>query len=119
MKWRTETWDEQKARLQKWHKWFAWHPVIIKEKDGKHYSIWLKNIYRRGVYSVSYSDANWVWYYVETIFDILADKGEGQTEDSEIATSIVAGQIKIDISSNSLQIYDGKKWVTIGTLTVN
>jgi hypothetical protein len=35
---------------QKWHKWFAWHPVIV---NGTF--IWLEYVYRKSYYHTGYA----------------------------------------------------------------
>jgi hypothetical protein len=42
MRWRTETFDERKKRLETWRPWFAWRPVVI---DG--HRVWLEWVYKR------------------------------------------------------------------------
>jgi hypothetical protein len=42
MRWRTETFDERKKRLETWRPWFAWRPVVVGKER-----IWLEWIFRR------------------------------------------------------------------------
>ena len=43
LKWRVETVAEAQEREWGWHKWFAWHPVIV--KDGE--KVWLEVVERQ------------------------------------------------------------------------
>jgi hypothetical protein len=54
-----ETWDETVARLGKWHRWFAWHPVRI----GPHDCRWLEYVWRRGDRHGSWDGTWWEWQY--------------------------------------------------------
>lgn len=35
MKWRYETMDEYWKRIENWHRWFAWYPVIYRALLGR------------------------------------------------------------------------------------
>ena len=50
-----ETWDEKKARLGNWHRYFAWYPVKINDHDYR----WLEFVWRKG----NYSNINILWYW--------------------------------------------------------
>lgn len=62
---------EEKAKKEvdkygNWHKWFAWYPVTISEKDGKKQCVWLQMLERRWVdakvqYKSLYSKYPVVW----------------------------------------------------------
>lgn len=54
-----ETWTEQKARLEQWHRWFAWYPVKISNHDCR----WFETIERRGTFWSPWGDAFWHWTY--------------------------------------------------------
>lgn len=59
MRWRKETASEWKARIWKWHPWFAWHPVRI---GGD--MVWLETIERYGkVFFWPYHYPLVVWGY--------------------------------------------------------
>lgn len=48
------TWEE------KWHKWFAWHPITLGGGDCR----WLETIERKGTYSsLSLVGCEWVYEY--------------------------------------------------------
>jgi hypothetical protein len=60
MKWDCgETWGEKKARLGKWHLWFAWRPVRVADHDCR----WLEYIWRRGDYRCCFYEGWWDWEY--------------------------------------------------------
>lgn len=46
-----ETKESYKNRIEKWHKWFAWFPVVIgkQKKNGieRNVKVWFRNIYRK------------------------------------------------------------------------
>ena len=53
-----------------WHKWFAWHPVIVKDNLNKYKFTWLKIVLRCGEYkcrlnSLNYYCCYWIWKYKE------------------------------------------------------
>lgn len=57
MKWQSESWAAERARLEDWHGWFAWHPVRIGEQI-----VWLEHIERIG--ELAY-EGGWLWTYRE------------------------------------------------------
>ena len=50
MKWRITTeqerFDDDVEKFCKWHYWFAWYPVIIKD-EGRTYRVWLETVGRK------------------------------------------------------------------------
>ena len=56
-----------KVEKQRWHRWFAWHPVVIgKYPDGTKKLVWRETIERCGIYDNSYpGDEYWIWRYRE------------------------------------------------------
>ena len=72
MKWiNGETWESIINRESKWHKWFAWYPVVVSEKtmsDGKTKRVikaWLCNVQRKGEYFFGYDGVTCNWEYKE------------------------------------------------------
>lgn len=61
------TWEYDKAKKERWHKWFAWHPVTvhIDKKTGQKYCVWLQTIERFGDWQSNYADSGWFWKYRE------------------------------------------------------
>ena len=54
MRWDGETAEQENARLNDWHKWFAWYPVQLKSGQW----VWWENLWRiRTGYDWQYSDA--------------------------------------------------------------
>lgn len=51
-----ESWLVKKARLERWHPWFAWFPVRI----GNHDCRWWETIERKGEYS---DTCGWEWEF--------------------------------------------------------
>lgn len=54
-----ETHKEKNARLNVWHRWFAWYPVIISDHDCR----WLEWVMRRGELLHQWDDSWWSWSY--------------------------------------------------------
>lgn len=54
MKWRSESVPAWQKRVQKWHRWFAWHPVRV----GDHTVAWFEFVERRAVF-----DSVLEWHY--------------------------------------------------------
>lgn len=65
MNWYSETWQQKRDRLQRWHHWFAWHPVRVNTRI-----YWLETIYIKGQFHSNY-DCYWTWEYAANVFDIL------------------------------------------------
>jgi hypothetical protein len=59
MRWRSESWGTKLARLEQWHRWFAWHPVRIGEE-----LLWLESVERLGKSHGGYYPF-WTWEYRE------------------------------------------------------
>lgn len=39
--------ENKKERQKKWHIWFAWYPICVKQTpDGDYKMVWLQNVYR-------------------------------------------------------------------------
>lgn len=55
MKIRVESRREKETRLGKWHVWFAWYPIFVKEPRT---FVWFDYVERKGVYSYA-----WYWDY--------------------------------------------------------
>ncbi len=55
------TWQERVAAKEKWHIWFAWHPVRL----GSRHCRWLEEIWRKGKQDCGYSGCPWDWEYKE------------------------------------------------------
>lgn len=55
---------EKLLEKTKWHKWFAWYPVVIGETKNKHLiKVWLQYVYRRGV---SHSELSTMKQWIES-----------------------------------------------------
>lgn len=55
MRWKTETYAEQKKRLETWKLWFAWYPVMIENER-----VWFEWVYRRNkVYNGSIANTEY------------------------------------------------------------
>lgn len=60
--------EEKNQRRMNWHKWFAWYPVVIAEKDNHKIKIWLQYIWRKADYGLLQEDGYrylWGWEYSE------------------------------------------------------
>lgn len=58
------TWKGKKVIKGKWHKWFAWYPIIIGEtKDNHNIVVWLQYIERKGEFHSSWGDGGWIYQY--------------------------------------------------------
>ena len=75
MRWRIVTPEEKVAKLEKWHRWFAWRPVIIGD-----YKYWLVSIYRRGEYHVNREWSFWTWDYCADEFEMLKRTAKERNE---------------------------------------
>lgn len=52
-------WFTPSQEKLRWHKWFAWYPVVIKKGDRR----WLETLNRRAVYITDdYEDMD-TWFY--------------------------------------------------------
>jgi hypothetical protein len=40
-------WNKPKNNLYKWHRWFAWRPVVIEQDHGDNLVVWLETVERR------------------------------------------------------------------------
>jgi len=70
MKWiNGRTYKARDAYLKDWHKWFAWHPVIIgttgEGKEEHSVKVWLQYLERKGTYYQGWGGNFWVWEYRE------------------------------------------------------
>lgn len=54
-----ETWLEKKARLERWHRKFAWWPAKLSDHDCR----WLEWVERKGEYIEWFDGAYWKWEY--------------------------------------------------------
>lgn len=58
------TWAGEKAAKGKWHRWFAWHPVVVGFTEDDHcIKAWLQYIERKGEWYSSWGDCGWCWEY--------------------------------------------------------
>ena len=48
-----------------WHKWFAWHPVIIGHIGIRNHMAWLENVWRKGYLheGTGLTSVRWTWEY--------------------------------------------------------
>lgn len=60
MRWKSETFEERRKRLETWRPWFAWRPVVI---DGER--VWLEWIFRRTKVHTPYYSGGDALYEVE------------------------------------------------------
>lgn len=61
-----ETIGQRKERLNKWHRWFAWHPASINRDDGKFDVVWFQTLERRGkAWHSIYDGIDWEYRYPE------------------------------------------------------
>ena len=65
MKWTSKhNWERKKKRLESWHRWFAWRPILIDVlADNRKTYIWLGFIWRRGRYCPGWNRGYWDWEY--------------------------------------------------------
>ena len=66
-----ETEESKDARRSQWHKWFAWFPVVVGEKqmpNGKvrHVKKWMGIVERKGTKCGHWDGPYWSWEYRET-----------------------------------------------------
>lgn len=55
-----------------WHRWFAWHPVVVDVKDdGSQEYVWLEYVQRCGIYYSWIEGSYWEWNYKK-----IKSKGE-------------------------------------------
>lgn len=72
---REQKWRDEKARLQSWHKWFAWKPVRM-TSDKQDMRIF-EFVYRKGIYD-PHGHSTWVWRYASNTLDILKIKEDDE-----------------------------------------
>lgn len=60
MKWRIESWSTKNARLERCHRWFAWHPVRIGDEI-----YWLEYVWRQRQWNTFDYDYKYGTEYVE------------------------------------------------------
>jgi hypothetical protein len=68
MKWHGgETKKAKRNRLSEWHKYFAWHPVVVGYSyNGRKIKCWMCYVERQGKHDSYFSDfRNWRWEYRE------------------------------------------------------
>lgn len=39
--------EAEDLKKEKWHKWFAWYPVVSGEEKGKYRIVWMQKVYRK------------------------------------------------------------------------
>ncbi len=63
------TWRSKRHRLEHWHKWFAWFPVMVGiTPEGRKVKVWLEMVERKGIYHhhpLFMSINWWEWEYRE------------------------------------------------------
>jgi len=58
------TWEEYKKQNLKWHKWFAWHPVVVGITQDQHkIKAWLQYIERSRESCFSWDGTYWECKY--------------------------------------------------------
>jgi len=57
-----ETLESKRIRKEKWHKWYAWRPVYVGQKNGQHILAWNEIVERTGHYSSS-NVFRWIYRY--------------------------------------------------------
>jgi|GEM_PF-6679126 len=68
---------ERRALKEKWHRWFAWHPVRLNSTT----LVWLVPVFRKGKYDCSWGDCHWDWKYREyNVFEGLQLENEPEPE---------------------------------------
>jgi len=91
---------------RRWHTVFAWKPVTVGIQR-----VWFEKVYRRRIGGL----ANGEWMY-GTEFDIIKGSGElvlpEGTSNSMPPTKLSTGMMRTNISQNTLEVYNGSKWVT-------
>jgi hypothetical protein len=67
MKWKNGlTTEERIRRMENWHSWFAWFPVVIGVTDDQHYiKAWLTHVERKGTFVCHWMEAFWTYEYRE------------------------------------------------------
>jgi len=65
MKWEHKLHESKIDRLERWHKWFAWHPISIEHADGSESKIWFETVDRKGTQHGGYDVDWWDWRYKE------------------------------------------------------
>lgn len=56
---RGETYPTWKARLENWHPYYAWLPILVGDQDTR----WLEWIERKGTYHFAPYIGPWSWEY--------------------------------------------------------
>jgi hypothetical protein len=57
--------NKEKARLQQWHKWFAWRPVVVDITiDNKNVYAWMEIVYRKGTYTEGVLTIPGYWTFI-------------------------------------------------------
>lgn len=58
---------ERRNGDSEWQRWWAWHPVTIKDRK-----VWLRTVYRKKQWRRALDSENaWYWYYTDNIFEII------------------------------------------------
>lgn len=79
MRWRSETFNEKRKRLETWRPWFAWRPVMIDNER-----VWLEWIYRRTkVHCGSFGDTLYETEYGDTMFILKKQKFDSEYDGLE------------------------------------
>lgn len=45
-----------------WHRWFAWHPIIVEDADYRRLVFW-EDVMRRRVLNLDLCDGSYCWQY--------------------------------------------------------
>ena len=68
MKWKAgKTYATKIEYYTSWHKWFAWYPITIFERNGRKVKLWLEYIERKGRICMGgiYESNYYEWEYRE------------------------------------------------------
>ncbi len=58
--------EECRAKIQRWHRWYAWKPVTISiTTEGRQVKVWMQWVVRRAIYSSYTPDLFLNWEYKE------------------------------------------------------
>jgi len=53
------SWNEKRLAREQWHRWFAWFPVKVGERDCR----WFEFVERKGAYYFTLYESGWDWEY--------------------------------------------------------
>ena len=78
MRWRSETYEEKKKRLETWRPWFAWRPVMIDNER-----VWLEWVYCRTKCYFGPDDIHYSKEYADTMSILKKQKYDGEYDGLE------------------------------------